>query len=238
MVRKMILVPAEMSGALHNTPRNPAINQLTALDQEMKSILEDHTIPADEKMARYYSALNQYEVLHENARQVPIPVTLHKPKTAQGDSSISASLPAQEEHLLDIIPKRNRQNASLLLKFIKQNPHIAWHQPTKELVYKGAVIPGSNVYSLVNDFSRQLKAASPPPGWQELAIALSQQNVPKEAIGNSSRWNFIADKMQQSPGTPANQNPDEIYETPKTHGKRKLRFQPLQRGRGRYWKRM
>ena len=210
MARKMMLVPATENNLQHQ----PILSQLSALDQNMKSILDDQFTPPDLKIQKYYAALNQFGSFNTAAKQIPLPVTLaDNQKTGVSTTTAldgrQGQLPVSEKELLDSIPKAKQRNAALLLKYINSNPEISWNS-AKELVFQGKRIPQSNIYSLVNDFSRESKHRSPAQGHAELSSALASQNVPREAFGNSTRWNYVADRFYNLPrheATPQFQTP-------------------------------
>jgi hypothetical protein len=154
----------------------------------MKSILEDSTIVPEMKLQQYYNTLRRYETLQEDTAHVPVPVTVKEPKKAP--SVEPKPLPVPENEVLETVPKTQRQNAKLLLKYIKENPEISWNDQ-KELVYRGNRIPGSNIFDLISDTTRNRKHQIPAVGWQEFTEALMTQNIPQGAIGNKQRWGYI-----------------------------------------------
>ena len=201
-VRKMALVPAELahtSGGNIHAPSGPVLNQLSLLDQQMKSILDDGSVAPEMKLHQYYNTLRRYETLQGNAARVPVPVTIEEKQIAVPPSAPEAAepLPVAENELIETVPKTQRQNAKLLLKYIKENPEISWNAQ-KELLYRGNRVPGSNIFDLVNDTTRNRKNQVPAAGWQEFTEALMSQNIPQGAVGNRQRWQFIRNQ-QHSP---------------------------------------
>ena len=184
MGRKMALVPAEMATHYQlelQKPGVPALAQLSSLDMQMKTILESKEMTDEMKFQKYYSTLRQYEAMQQEGKTV-VPVAAAAVQPVQ--------LPLPEHELLEAVPKPQQRGAKILLKYMQENPDIQWNQQ-KELVYKGTRIPNSNVISLVSDISRNRKNATLPTGWQEFAMALAEQNIPIEAIGNKQRWAFM-----------------------------------------------
>ena len=194
----MALVPAELAQEQVNihTASGPVLNQLSLLDQQMKTILDDSTVPAETKLQQYYNTLRRYENLH--ATRVPIPVTVEEPKKpAPVVVPAEQQLPVSENEVLETVPKTQRQNAKLLLKYVKENPEISFN-PQKELVYRGNRVAGSNIFDLVNDMTRNRKHQVPAVGWQEFTEALMTNNIPQGAVGNKQRWEYIRN-MQDYP---------------------------------------
>ena len=230
--KKMALIPAEMaqfySNQLH-TGGAPGLGQLSSLDQQMKTILENTNIPADMKYTQYYNTLRSYGAFKENMeqqqQQLPSHPVVEKPQ--------STGLPVAENELIEVVPKAQRRGTQLLLKYVKENPDLTWNQ-SKELVYKGKRIPHSNIFDLVSDISRNRKQQNPAIGWQEFAEGLASQNIPQDAIGNKQRWAFITrqhmedlnDVSQFSTPTPRKfsfSDSSDNFATPKSSGKRRKR---------------
>ena len=135
----------------------------------------------------------------DQAKPVKIPI--------EPEEETKASLPITEQELQKLIPKGQLIKARLLLKYIADNPDIKWNDKN-ELVYKGQTIPNSNFHDLFQDLVRNLrKAGRPPKGFDQLAQALKDQNVPLTAIGHEARRRHIADEVIE-------EGPSE--ETPKT----------------------
>ncbi len=66
MVRKMALIPADMAAHFsmqQHTQQAPTLFQLSNLDQQMKSILEDNSMPTDLKFKQHYNTLHHYGAL-------------------------------------------------------------------------------------------------------------------------------------------------------------------------------
>ena len=73
---------------------------------------------------------------------------------------------------------------------------------------------------LVNDVLRQRKSKFDPLGWEVFAEALQRRNVPRELIGNASRWDYIRqpvvtpDTVTSTRRRPTESSEDESYITP------------------------
>ena len=201
MARKMALIPAEIaqqSSLQQHTPTGPILNQLSLLDQQMKSVLDDVSIPSELKLQHYYNTLQRYSTLQDNAAHTPIPVRIEQPHSNRYEVPSSRELPVMENELLEHVPKTQRQTAKLLTKYIRENPDMSWNR-NKELVYRGNVVPDSNIFDLVNDITRNRKHQSPARGWKQFTEALMNQNIPKSAVGNAQRWEYIVNRKRLPP---------------------------------------
>ena len=181
----MALVPAEMATHYQlqlQRPEVPALAQLSALDMQMKSILESKEMTDEMKFKKYYSTLRQYEEMRQD-KSATVPMVVEKP-------AATGALPIPEHELLETVPKAQQRGTKILLKYVQENPDLQWNEQ-KELVYRGTRIPNSNIISLVSDISRNRKNAVLPSGWKEFAYALADQNIPIEAVGNKQRWEFM-----------------------------------------------
>ena len=146
----MALVPAELahhSNLQQHSPTGPTLNQLSLLDQQMKPCWMTTALAQRPKLQQYYSTLRRYSAIQDNSNRSPIPVRIEPPSKLPSPVA-TKELPALESELLEHVPKMQRQNAKLLVKYIKENPDISWNQ-NKELVYKGNVVEDSNIYDLV-----------------------------------------------------------------------------------------
>ena len=197
MARKMALVPADFAQqqpqiSMH-TPIGPAMNQLSTLDNQMKAILEDNSMAPTMKLRNYYYALKRYDAVQDNMDTQPSAVyRKDKPTPQQANLGPTITeLPAAEHEILETLPVRLRNTGRLLLNYIRENPDISW-TANREMVYRGNPIPGSNIFDLVSDLTRNRKSQHSPQGWREFSEALLRQNVPRAAVGNDRRWEFMA----------------------------------------------
>lgn len=221
MARKMALVPADFARNLAHanvnnnnnatsmhTPMGPTLNQLSSLDQEMKAVLENNTIDPIMKLQKYYYALKRYDTIQDNAEPPAVPVKIPKEKTSQPGTT--RDLPVNEIDIVESLPVSLRNKGKLLLKYVRDNRDISWKPETKELVYRGTVVPGSNVFDLISDATRNRKTQATPTGWKQLASALIDQNVPRTAIGNDRRWEYIVNAHKARSDNVGLDNPEEV----------------------------
>ena len=194
-MKKMALVPADMTLQMQQQPYSPlapAYNQLSVLDQQMKSVLENSTLSPEQKLQLYYNSLRRFGEIQNSEIRVPVPVRI-QPETERVEEAPKEenTLPIPDSDLLSRIPKNKRRGAKLLLDYIRKNPDVRWNA-ANELIYRGQRIPKSNIYDLLRDFSEDSqKNQKSPAGWRELQEALSMQNLPRGAIGNRTHQELL-----------------------------------------------
>ncbi len=195
MARKMALVPVDLAGHVNmqqHLPSGPILNQLSSLDQDMRRILEDYSISPESKLTQYYNTLRRYDTVQGTVGKIERQKTTPTITTPNKMES-----PLLDEDLLENVPKSQRNNAKLLLKYVKENPSLKWNS-AKELIFNGKRIPGSNIIDLVNDTTRNAKNRAPVTGWKEFTEALMQKNIPRQAVGNNKRWEYIRNQINST----------------------------------------
>jgi hypothetical protein len=232
MARKMVLVPVDFAQQQQQQQQQPVafpshapqgsdMNQLSGLDREMRSILDNPTMSPALKLRNYYYALRRYDAVLDNMEQPTVPVKIRnddeldkkrKAATTTTKTVETGVLPADDADILDSIPKAAHRAGRLLLKYIKENPDLSWRPTTNEMLYRGVVVPHSNIFDLVGDLMRNRKNQPEPVGWRQFSEALAKQNVPRLAIGNRQRWQYLTrqrdneqrgEEEEEEPLTPA-----------------------------------
>ena len=180
---------------------------LTYLDQDMKDILSNNDIDDYSKAQAYQQILQRYMLQSEKYRNKPIGrienVSDTKPLNSTDNNSSNLKSDTTdvykqeqsdfESRVLKTVPRYLKPKASLLINYLKDIPNITWDSKD-QLINDSRTIEGSNGVDLINDLLRDRKTLKPPQGWDILASALKKSNVPKEIIGNSSRWSWIQDR--------------------------------------------
>ncbi len=200
----MALVPAD----LVNQAPKPADVQVSTLDQEMRRILDDPSLPAEIKFKMYNQALHQHnEIKAESRKPVEIPI-----KEVKGAKKPRLPL----ERMMKGIPDKKSEQAAILADFLQQHTLL---NDRNELIVNNSPLPGSNITDLFHYATRDL-IRPPPPGWEEFYAMLKRENVPREAIGNR-KLNYLG-IVPESPATPRQPPPADTPRRP-------------QRGRGFKW---
>ncbi len=182
--KKMVLVDCRVFEKLQESMREKTLNKL---DSNIEEVLR-RDLPDDEKAKIYSASLNKYLALKDE------PVNL--PSSSSSSSPPPLQKLFQESDILQSVPMNMRGKASKLVEHISRNPSIGWSD-RGELIYNDRVVPDSHAVDLVNDLLRK-KNAKEPVGWDVLARALKESNVPRRLIDNDIRW----DRMHSTPDRP------------------------------------
>ena len=185
--RKMRLVPADQPTVLTVKPyepqyvRNPVKGALENLSQDMQNLLQNETLTEDQKMQQYGQLFLRYQTMQKKLKE---PVALPVPETKE--------ITEPPKSILESVPKTYRNKAQLLLNHIKEKTDMSWDDENR-LVKNGKSVPGTNILDIVNDLVRERKTMPHAPrGWYDVLMSLKDTNVPREAIGNESRWKAVS----------------------------------------------
>jgi hypothetical protein len=83
-----------------------------------------------------------------------------------------------ESDIIDSVPATMKSRARQLVRKLKSNQHIVGWNDQGHKMFKGRVIPGTNIIDLVNDSLPQRKNFN-PEGWELFSKALGHLNVPE-----------------------------------------------------------
>lgn len=188
---KMVMVPEDAYTSLVGQQQQlmpPVAMQLSNLDNELKSILNNPSLGVDEKYNSYYRTFNRYSHLQGKPTVLlPEPPREHKQVEQKPEmvdnmtSTVVVGVPVSEKGLLDNLPKIARRRGKLLLEHLKRKEQIQWAD-TGELLVNDRPVEGSNVTDLFHFFTRDRPSVVPPKGAREFAELLQETNVPVEAV--------------------------------------------------------
>jgi hypothetical protein len=228
--RKMVIVPQNILEDLKQRHRNavtlppsPVIETTVQLEQELRHILDRTDLSELEKAKAYGQLLTRYRMFYEKATDgtsakvstsLPVrasPSTRDVPQTTESEvtkstPSTRTALPESKNKFVDLViksvPQTLQKKATLLIDQIRDHPHMTWNEQG-HLVYKGEVVPYSNIVDLVNDTLRK-RIKFTPTGWEVFARGLNEINIPQDLVGNADRWkwmenrSWIPKELQQS----------------------------------------
>jgi hypothetical protein len=217
-VSKMLLVPSEQYSALltaRQEETKPVVKQLSVVDQQLQTILNDTSLPADVKFVKYQQVLHRYNILKEDYDK-PLEVNIknfqqQQPVEVEENQTVSRrKLP---DYILSGIGVKNKKTAEILIDHIERNPEFQF-DTSNRLVLDGELVTGSNIIDLVNDFVRDRTKAEPVPGARKFAEALRRTNVPIIAIGNKARVrDFFTNERNPTPTTTPTSTIDSPFAT-------------------------
>lgn len=127
MTKKFVLYPADL--AVNQPPLPPYQRQMNVLDSEMRNILDDRNLPAEEKVKMYYNTLRQYGLVEQNAtnpdyiyrppkilsptpqqQQQPQAVQQQRPPPLVPVERQEQQLPVADGEILEQVPPPSRKN--------------------------------------------------------------------------------------------------------------------------------
>ena len=197
---------------------NPELRILTRLDDEMKDIIADTSVPVDVKL----SILNQVkaqmkDVKSSVAKAVPPPPsvvvpkpTVVEPEQEEEEYGEEDFYDASQDEVFDsrvltgITAKTQKSKARGLLKLIQANPNVISKNENNELVVHGKAIPGSNYVDLFNSlYTSHVPGSSPEgaTGHTHFLKALSKLNVPTSLISRNAQTEKLMQLRHTSPST-------------------------------------
>lgn len=189
-MNKMMLVPFSMQ----RSQQTPLMTQISSLDDEMQKILKDLSLTPDVKFKLYNQVLHKYSTLMQEQNK-PIQVEIKETKPAV----------TKNEYVLEKVkknlPKGKLDAGTRLANFLTNSNSISWNDKN-ELVIDGTLIPHSNIESILNYASRDVRR-DPPRGWDTFLRWLADENVPKSAIGNRKGRQQIDDIISPVPLMPS-----------------------------------
>ena len=190
--RKMAVISQSLLEKLQQQQEltDAPLAHLTDLDRQMNDILSNRNLAPDIKLKLYTQLLSRYTTIRSNELARPVQMSLQSPTHTENTRPV---LPKPD--LIASMPKNYRSKAKLLMDHINRHPEMAFTDKD-ELVYRGNTIEASNLFDLVNAYSRPASNAE-PRGWKEFGQALLEQNVPRTAVGNKRLWEQI-----ETPTTP------------------------------------
>ncbi|GFR69128.1 integrase core domain-containing protein [Elysia marginata] len=155
---------------------------ISALDKEMRGILEKEGISDYDKALKYRSALTRYINLVDNYKHQPIgrvELTEEKVRPQEGKEVISSEV-------IETLPKPLKKKGELLLKRLRNNSDLDWNG-RGEIKYKSEWIRGSNLTDLVSEALRYKPREDKafPKGWEQFQDLLVNENIPRKLLGAS-----------------------------------------------------
>ena len=181
----------------------PSVVQMSDLDSQMHTIINDSSLSSEGKLAEYQQLFRRYNIIRDKEFNKPLQDEMKQqaePKQATWPTNI----------ILNSLPKTLTNKASLLLDHIRTYPEKFQLSDKNELVIDGQKLDGSNITDLVHEVVRN-RTARGIAGAEIFAKGLSETNVPIEALADRNRLDLL--QTQASPrneggwGTPGSGSP-------------------------------
>ncbi len=154
----MILVPHDIAG------RDDISGHMSNLDREMHKILNNKSLPADQKVVQYNQVLHQYRrMMNEQTKPYQLELFEPPPPLPAVETPSVAKQPEElgvENSIVKNVPNKWRRQAGLLLQHAQKNPYMKWSD-SGEMIIDGNKIVGSNIEDLINEFSRESRVREP-----------------------------------------------------------------------------
>jgi len=87
-----------------------------------------------------------------------------------------------KQHLLNIAPRRYKEEAENIINFLKNHTDILGWNSNGEIIYKGTLLPETNIVKLIDDVLRKRKKS--PIGSKTFYNALNEINLPHNYVIN------------------------------------------------------
>lgn len=200
--KKMALIDADELNRLRDkkiTQYNPTVRTMANLDEEMESVLREKTLNAEEKLARYNSALLNFKNIYSlNTRAIP--ATAAAPIPAAGPAAhaiphapldpiapldpFAAAAGSHAGYDIDLaLSDREKKTLQPVIDYLDFHRDVISQLPSGEASINNRPIPGSNYGDLLrslNSSSRRLNRT----GQAELIPALADIKFPHDLARN------------------------------------------------------
>lgn len=151
-------------------------------------------VPADIKLALYRQRNYRKRLLREKGSEIKV-------RSQTRNSKSTAGTQLGTNPIVATLPQSLQGKGEQFLSFLQQIPNFKVND-RGEVSYGAEEADGSRIIDIVHDFVRERPAKSPAKGWKLVAAALKEANVPREFIGNRSRWQYIQSLESSSASTP------------------------------------
>jgi len=217
---KMIMMPEQaLSQINHVQQKKDGIEgQVFEFKTALQKILSDDSLTPETQMQLYNQLFTRYLKLDTDLK-APTTVIIHKDnhesEKEKEDNVINHNQLFQEkwkDAIFQKMPKVHKDKARELIDFLNKSKQVRILD-SGEVSIKDTLLPKSNIVNLVHDIVRDRPKVPGPLGYKNFLMFLKDLNVPKDLVGNPSRWNMIKEDFH---------TPDS--KTPKTKVKRKLQY--------------
>lgn len=171
---------------------HPEKNNLQKSETEMKNVL-DSGLPSDEKIRLFTEELNNLKTRYDDLRKPrPFEVISKMDKEATKNVSVKDEKDNIERAVLHSISKGSKKEAELLVDHLKAHPNVIRWNGIGEMMFRGRVIPGSNIIDMIIDTVTNRKNSKISVMDKSIFVkALAESNVPAEWIKNKEQFEML-----------------------------------------------
>ncbi len=200
---RMALVPESTYNALLNQQQQPAamadplVARMNELEEEMRAVMDDRTLPADARFLRYNQMWSRLQRLRQEAQPV-MPAQQQPQQPINQESAVTTTttavdnqadlpfkvLPVGHEILL---PANVHKKGRKMGDHLKQSPLFQWNDRGQIFDRRGQPIPDTNVLELINYFVNTREGDSPPVGTELFGQLLAESGVNRKLIGTDAK---------------------------------------------------
>lgn len=160
-----------------NKLHNPEKRELQRSEMEIKHVW-DKDIPADEKIRLFTEELNNLKSRYDELTKAkPLKVVMEKNLEDNKNN-------AMDSNIIKSLPKNSQSEGELILNHLRKYPEVITWNERGEIIFKGDVVPGSNLTDLVSSVTTARKSNLPVFQQTVFLKALSETNTPESWIKN------------------------------------------------------
>ena len=159
-VRRLVLVPEHMAERRKKPLVPPLTAQVSEIDSDMHTLLERQDIPVDKQAKLYDQSLQRYLNFYDKRMNKPVKVSVAQPPTTEEKKEEEEEKKEEEKKddmesdIIDNVPASMKSRARQLVRKLKSDQHIVGWNDQGHMMFKGRVIPGTNIIDLVNNSLR------------------------------------------------------------------------------------
>ena len=198
----MVLVPENAYSSMikhKQEETHPLVNELVRLNTQLSDILNDSTLAADVKYAKYNEVLQRYLFLKGQQfgpLNPPTPIqstattttTTTSPKTNATSGLKELPIAKATSGFIHSLAQSYKTAGGSLAKHLEENSEKFKIDDKQQLIYNGTPIENSNIVDLMDFFTRSRKYTEDIPGVEQFSKLLKETNAPQRAFQNKSRY--------------------------------------------------
>jgi len=216
---KMIMVPQQAVSQINQVQdhKNDGIDrQVSEFKTALQKIMTDDSLTSETQMQLYNQLFTRYLKLDSDSKEPATVIMKNENQNSDKQDSIINDAKIFHDRWKDAIfqkmPKIHKEKARGLIDFLDKSKELRILD-NGEVSINNTIVPQSNIVNLVHDIVRDRPKAPGPLGYKNIVVLLKDLKIPKELVGNPTRWKMINEDFQ-TPDT----------KTPRAKLKRKLQY--------------